>query len=127
MLKKRLFLISFVVALLSFQSTVRAADNMTIFLKSAAYGTAAGAVLGLATLAWSDNPGSRINNVARGASLGLYAGIGFGLYTIYAPKPSSASDYTQLPYQMWFSPVTTTAGEQPKVDGAQMNWAFYSF
>ena len=55
---------------------------MRTFLTDCAYGTIGGALVGLATVAISDNPGGKINNVARGASLGLYAGIGFGLYDV---------------------------------------------
>ncbi|PIS11491.1 MAG: hypothetical protein COT73_03635, partial [Bdellovibrio sp. CG10_big_fil_rev_8_21_14_0_10_47_8] len=66
---------------------VQAADKLTVFLKSCAYGTLGGAAVGLATLAFSENPGGKINNVSRGASLGLYAGIGYGLFQIYGnPK-----------------------------------------
>lgn len=99
------------------------ANQMSIFLKSAAYGTAAGAVLGLTTLAWSENPTGKMSNVARGASLGLYAGIGFGLYTIYGQSQKSNSDYVALPFRMWISPVQT----QRQIDGAQINWAHFSF
>ncbi|MEZ0391709.1 MAG: hypothetical protein ACAH59_05810 [Pseudobdellovibrionaceae bacterium] len=115
-----------VVFLLAFQISNRAlADNMTIFLKSCAYGTAAGAALGLASLAWSENPSGRINNVARGASLGLYAGIGFGLYTVYGQSQKASNDYTQLPTQMWLTPVISA--QNSRIEGAQLNWARISF
>jgi hypothetical protein len=55
-------------------------SKMKTFLTSCAYGTAAGALVGLGTLAFASDPGSSVGNVARGASLGLYAGIGVGLY-----------------------------------------------
>lgn len=107
---------------------------MTIFLKSCAYGTAAGAVLGLATLAWSENPSGKINNVARGASLGLYAGIGFGLYTINAQNKRMNQDFSHFQFTdksdleaqknlIWFSPVTANS----QIEGAQLNWATFSF
>jgi len=47
-------------------------------LLTSAYGTAGGALLGTASLAF----GSGGRSVARGASLGLYAGIGFGVFII---------------------------------------------
>ncbi len=56
---------------------------MKDFLISSAYGTAAGALVGVASLAFTDDPGSKLNNIARGASLGLYAGMGLGLYMAY--------------------------------------------
>lgn len=56
------------------------AEPMQEFLMSCAYGTLAGSLLGLATLAFTEDPSSHFNNVAKGASLGLYAGIGLGAY-----------------------------------------------
>ncbi len=98
-----------------------AVDNMTIFLKSCAYGTAAGAVLGLASLAISENPDGKMSNVARGASLGLYAGIGFGFYTIYGKRGGESEMVGQNP--IWFSPIH----KDQKVDGVALNWAHLSF
>jgi hypothetical protein len=53
------------------------------FVMSCTYGVVAGTLVGAATLAFEDRPGDNLNNVARGASLGLYAGIVLGLYTVY--------------------------------------------
>ena len=94
---------------------------MSIFMKSCAFGTAAGAVLGLAALAVSENPGEQTNTVARGASLGLYAGIGFGLYTLYGTPGQRTADYSQN--QIWLTPLT----KDRALDGAQLNWASFSF
>lgn len=105
---------------------------MEIFLKSCAYGTAAGALLGLASLAVSEDPSANRGNVARGASLGLYAGIGFGLYTLYGLPATGSNEYgkfeslqhkQQVPFHFWFS--TIQRGQ--KIEGAQLNWASYSF
>jgi hypothetical protein len=113
------FVLILIISLFSVSSM--AIDNMTIFLKSCAYGTAAGAMLGLASLATSENPSGKMSNVARGASLGLYAGIGFGLYTIYGKKNSESDMLTQNP--VWFSPVA----KNQKIEGLQINWASISF
>lgn len=51
-------------------------------LLTSAYGTAGGALLGTASLAF----GASGRSVARGASLGLYAGIGFGAFIIISHK-----------------------------------------
>lgn len=77
---------------ISFQlfSSVAKAAELRDFLMSCAYGTAAGALVGLATLAFSEDPSKNFSNVAKGASLGLYAGIGMGLYMIYGETSSSA-------------------------------------
>jgi hypothetical protein len=48
-------------------------------------------MVGAATLAFTDRPGENLNKVARGASLGLYAGILLGAY-IVSGGPSSSDD-----------------------------------
>jgi hypothetical protein len=63
------------------------------FTRSVIYGTLAGTLVGVATLAFTSNPGDNLNNVARGASYGLYAGIILGLYITYgfddSPEPEA--------------------------------------
>ncbi len=59
------------------------------FLIICGYGTVGGALLGFASMAF----GSNSRAIAQGASLGLYAGIGFGAYVIashegYFQKPA---------------------------------------
>jgi hypothetical protein len=78
---------------ISFQlfSSVTKAAELRDFLMSCAYGTAAGALVGLATLAFSEDPSKNFSNVAKGASLGLYAGIGMGLYMVYGESSTSSS------------------------------------
>jgi len=114
-------LIVILISTLSFSAV--AMDNMTIFLKSCAYGTAAGALVGLATLATSENPDGKMSNIARGASIGLYAGIGFGLYTIYGKKGSSSESDLIGSNPVWFSPIQ----KNQQIDGVQLNWARISF
>ncbi len=53
------------------------------FIMSCTYGVLAGTLVGAATLAFTKSPADNLQNVARGASLGLYAGIGLGFYTVY--------------------------------------------
>ncbi|MBN1113700.1 MAG: hypothetical protein JXA66_00015 [Oligoflexia bacterium] len=53
---------------------------------TAAYGVLAGTIVGVASLAFSSNPGSHLRNIAVGASLGLYAGILLGVYLAYGVK-----------------------------------------
>jgi hypothetical protein len=53
------------------------------FVMSCTYGVIAGALVGTATLAFTQQPGDNLRNIARGASLGLYAGILMGLYVVY--------------------------------------------
>ncbi len=53
------------------------------FTTSVIYGALAGTLVGAATLAFTSNPGDNLNNVARGASWGLYLGILLGAYVTY--------------------------------------------
>jgi hypothetical protein len=53
------------------------------FIMSCTYGVLAGGLVGAASLAFEDKPGDNLQRVARGASLGLYAGIALGYYTVY--------------------------------------------
>jgi hypothetical protein len=57
--------------------------EMKAFIMSATYGVLAGALVGAATLAFTDNPSDHLRNVAKGASLGLYAGLLLGAYVVY--------------------------------------------
>lgn len=67
------------------------ASGLKSFVKTCALGAVAGAAVGLASLALEKNPSDSWNNVAKGASLGLYAGIGYGVYQInQEPEPLPA-------------------------------------
>lgn len=94
---------------------------MKEFLTTCAYGTIGGALVGAASLAFTDKPDGSLNNIARGASLGLYAGILFGAYVAYAvPSPTA----TQKPSDFGFYPVFT---DSLALDGAQMNYTMLRF
>jgi hypothetical protein len=112
-----------VVTLLS----VSARADMTTFLKSCGYGTLAGAALGLASLAVSENPSGKINNVARGASLGLYAGIGYGAYLHYkqqtTPGSIDISQTQQSQHVVYLSPVF----KNQRIGGMQANLLMQTF
>ena len=58
-------------------------SEMRAFVMSCTYGVLAGTLVGAATLAFTENPGDHLRNVAKGASLGLYAGILLGAYVVY--------------------------------------------
>lgn len=78
--RSRRFCLSIAVLGSFFCSQSFANDKMTVFLKSCAYGSLAGAAIGLVSLSVAENPNNKANQVARGSSLGLYAGIGYGYY-----------------------------------------------
>lgn len=74
-----LFLAFFVLVLTPIKpAKAQSSAKSKAFLIVTAYGTALGALLGVASLAFDAKPRA----VAQGASLGLYAGIIFGTYVI---------------------------------------------
>ncbi len=55
--------------------------------------------MGLASLAFAENPEKKMNSIARGASLGLYAGMAWGAFGGSSYSGSSegrSDDYGQL-------------------------------
>ena len=62
-------------------------------ITSATYGVLAGTIVGAATLAFAENPGDNLHRVARGASLGLYAGILLGFYVTYGITGTGVEEY----------------------------------
>ncbi len=99
-----------------------AGEAMSKFLKTCAYGTLIGAGVGLVTLAWTENPNDKLNNVARGASLGLYAGIAVG-YTMVAKK--DAVDYADnRPSAFWLQLKSTPKNQ---LEGAEVRWLAAEF
>lgn len=93
MLKKLLSL--FLTALfISLPAKQASAEPMKEFVTSCTYGVLAGTLVGAATLAFTKKPGDNLNNIARGASLGLYAGILLGAYVVYG-VPSGEESYDE--------------------------------
>jgi hypothetical protein len=76
---------------------VRADPTKEILLTST-YGVIAGSIVGLATLAFVSSPGDHLRNIALGASIGLYAGIGLGIYIAYGlPEDGQKKDEKETP------------------------------
>lgn len=69
--------------------------SMSAFLRACAWGTGIGAGVGALSLAFEDNPSEHTMNVARGASLGLYGGIIFGIMKAQRGE-QPMSDYGML-------------------------------
>ena len=80
------------------------------FLTIAGYGTAGGALLGLASMAF----GNSSRSVAQGASLGLYAGLIFGSYILVSHHQKQLGTYedNSSPYRE----STDIYGEEYKSD-----------
>lgn len=113
---KSLKILILVLLVQSFSVTTHA-QAMGQFLNRCLWGTAIGAGVGFVTLVASDKPGESWNNVARGASLGLYAGIAYGVYRHnYQPAPQYDTGYALVP--------TFNEG---KVDGVQFSGTVFSF
>lgn len=78
------FSITFVLCVFSNKAAANAERE---FILSCTYGVLAGTLVGAASLAFADKPGDNLQYVARGASIGLYIGVGLGYYTAYVlPK-----------------------------------------
>lgn len=71
-----------IIACIVFSSCWSQGAGVKSFIKTCAVGTLIGAAAGVASLALEKNPSDSWNNVAKGASLGLYGGIGYGLYQL---------------------------------------------
>lgn len=110
--------ITAILVAISFSSSIALAQDLREFLKTAGVGLISGATLGVVSLAFSDKPSESWNNVARGASLGLYAGMGYGLYRINRPEVNSyqSPEFALVP-----------AIKQGQVEGLQVVGTFWQF
>ncbi len=88
-----------IIILCSLFSSFGQAANLRGFLKACAWGTVGGAAAGVVSLAFADKPNESWNNVAKGASLGLYAGIAYGVLEANRPEVTTiqAPEYTVTP------------------------------
>jgi hypothetical protein len=124
------------VIILSFLSYGQAskADSGHEFIMSVTYGTLAGTLLGVASLAFVSKPSDKLQNVARGASLGLYAGILLGLYVMYA-VPDENEELNKLlppdesggPETHYIPIVYPMISDSGKIDGAGVQMNILSF
>ncbi len=104
------------------------ADPAKDFVMSCTYGVLAGALVGTATLAFTDKPGDNLNRIARGASIGLYAGIILGLYVVNLS--SAPVDDETLPTSMRELPrlqVYPLISEQYGVEGGAVQYSLLKF
>lgn len=70
-----------VTAMILLSSTVCFAESGgEIIMKDTLYGAVTGAVIGLAVLAFQDDPGDHLNYISFGAGAGAIAGALFGVY-----------------------------------------------
>ena len=111
----RSFFCATLILLFSFSAS---AVDLRSFLKTCAYGVLIGAGAGVVSLAVTDKPGDNLNNIARGASLGLYGGIAYGVYQMNQPEIKSYQEPG-----LGLSPVF----DKGKVDGWKISGTVASF
>lgn len=124
--------VTFVSGVVAIPAPEAKADAGREFMMSVTYGTLAGALLGTASLAFTDKPGDKLQRIARGASLGLYFGILLGLYVIYGVSDESDELNNILPpeddYGFQFKPIIyPTLSDSGKFDGAAFDVTIYKF
>lgn len=113
----RMFLV--LTLILSYQSVK--SQELRNFLSSCGYGTLAGAGVGLASLVFEKKPNENYNNIARGASFGLYFGIGYGAWLSTQESHSMVDSFSYLT-----SPAVKQRKKKfdylfmPSIDGAQV-------
>lgn len=109
------------------------ADPGREFLMSITYGTLAGALLGTASLAFTDKPGDKLQRIARGASLGLYFGILLGAYVVYGVSDESDELNNILPpeddygFKLRNPVIYPTLSENGRMDGAAVDFTIFKF
>lgn len=90
--------VALISCLLLFQTQWAMAKDLRGFLQNCAWGTLGGATAGVVSLVFIDKPSESWGNVAKGASLGLYAGIAYGLIQLNKESATEAqSDYAIFP------------------------------
>lgn len=103
---------------------------MREFVMSCTYGVLAGTLVGAASLAFTKQPGENLHRVARGASLGLYAGIALGFYVVYGvPDENEDQEDPMVLYRKKHPKLALlpTLTERGRVDGAQLQYQVISF
>lgn len=89
----------FVFILFPLQKSHAMDSKAKVLVSTSVYGAAGGALLGFASMAFGTNSRS----IAKGASLGLYAGMIFGVYVvashIYKPPMETPYEGSDSPYE----------------------------
>lgn len=88
----------FLVLLILLSAQYASAQGLREFLRTCAWGVVIGTSLGVVSMAAEDKPGESWGNVAKGASLGLYGGIAYGLYSSSAaPRAQQYPEFSLGP------------------------------
>jgi NhaP-type Na+/H+ or K+/H+ antiporter len=97
------------------------------FIMSCTYGVLAGTLVGAASLAFTSDPGQSLQTVARGASLGLYAGILLGLYVVYIVPSMEASEEESVALLDRIPMLNPTLHDGRHIDGLRADWTVLRF
>jgi hypothetical protein len=139
---KKIFISFFLICTVLVNHPANAMDSkLAVISTMAGYGVVGGALLGTATLAFGGNGRS----IAKGASLGLYAGLLFGGYVIFSYEmkkrgyggeskedyyPDSNSPYenprTSLDIES-YNLVALENKKDPRVDPKMFNFNFFNY
>jgi hypothetical protein len=105
-MKKIVMILALCLALVSLPVSSRAASSsLQVVLIDSLWGAGIGALAGAATLAFMDHPSDHYERIYQGAAVGLFIGMGFGVYEL---SP------------MFYS-YTTPAGKKETVYGLTLN------
>jgi hypothetical protein len=109
-------------------STLRTqSDSQREFIMSCTYGVLAGTLIGAASLAFVDRPSENLNKVARGASIGLYAGILLGAYVVYVLPGLEENEYEKNPLVSGLLNLNLLSDLNGDIDGVSTKINLYSF
>jgi RsiW-degrading membrane proteinase PrsW (M82 family) len=104
-MKKILVILALCLAFVPLPQDSRAASSsLEVVLVDSLWGAGIGALAGAATLAFMDHPSDHYERIYQGAAIGLFIGLGFGIYEL---SP------------MFYS-YTTPAGKKETVYGLMM-------
>lgn len=105
-MKKAVVILALCIAFTFLPHDSRAASSsLEVVLIDSLWGAGIGALAGAATLAFMDHPSDHYERIYQGAAVGLFVGLGFGVYEL---SP------------MFYS-YTTPAGEKETIYGLTLN------
>ncbi len=82
-MKKLVVLLFIIISLTMIPFRSDAASSLQVVAEDALWGCLIGTLVGTATLAFHlDDAGDHLENIAYGAGIGLFAGVGFGIYEL---------------------------------------------
>ncbi len=82
-MKKLIVLLFIIISLAMIPLRSDAASSLQVVAEDALWGCLIGTLVGTATLAFHlDDAGDHLENIAYGAGIGLFAGVGFGIYEL---------------------------------------------